>query len=1212
MKTNISVVAALAVVLALFGVSSLPKKETPSGSVINGTSKSSKTVDRKSPPTSERTAACSQIRKRLLRYSASPNLPGSCYEDGKAPTSSSDASLSADMKFVIAIVPNPVTTHLSLFFDRQVEIIQQAAQDEFYSYDSSWLPWDDTQREYELLADQLIADREKSLTKQQPGILVFHSPKEDTDTPYQHGLLVFLVGEQPTGGIDDPQFENAIQWIKTLAPTRKNEPLNILGPTFSGSLPSLARELVATGFSAGFRTFRISSGSVSSQPSVEGFRNFLRHNKTQTDLGTFQTFMESDSIMITRFCKFLRQEGYGPDRLAILSEDETAFGSSGADGERSECDVSKGGPIYLYYPRDIAALRSAYEQQSIFNSAKQASSQSQPSTTLRGDLSEPASSEHDTVRTYAGQLTPLAQESILLGIAKTLTEKNVQFVVLRSSNSLDQIFLSQFLRMAYPSGRIVIDGSDLLFSRGAEGASLRGVMMLSNYPLIRMEQDWTAPLRTNSSRAYRVFGQDVVEGLYVAARDLLKSDHAENTDLIPIRDYSAPAWAVRENDNIRENQHSSTWLSVIGHRQFWPVAALNANTIGIRQDNPSKRLLSPIENTGYNDYRVQHLPFDMIGFLVICLAWSAWHLVCYCRGSINGFSSMLACFAPLNDAAYRRLTFIGSLLMGMLAVVIGRDTGAFSDDLAAGPKILLISATAVILVVSWLSYAKNLGRAALYAKSPGAAAGAPPLANKDSKIEAVSWLIAVIALLAVACYLGLLGRLTVANRFPTYWRSLSILSGVSPLLPQILLIAGFYGWFWFSLQGLALFGEDRPLLPKDEELPKLDGVSILPMFSREDAGDPIESAARPLTTLYSRYLAGIFGLVALLVLLALQGVTLGTLGDRRFGVMILVCLSLSIALVLANTVQLLQTWSRLRRLLVFLDRLPLRRTLAALKGLCWGTVWKMSGNVLEERYRVISRQFESLRHLSNLIGQTPPEDLVPTVKEDIVARLKACSDQGGKFAKWYVSLKCDEYVSDLTALKEFQEKLAETAGYVMDAVILPAWQKETESLIFDRSYVQSKKDKPEKDAKQENVIPVVKVPSHVQAAEEFFVLPYLGFIQNILGRIRTIVLGSLCVFVFATFSVSSYPFDPLPVLAGIFIAVFLLAGATMTLVYASMHRNATLSYITNTEPGQLGSQFWFQLFTFGVGPLLGLLTTIFPSISDFVVSWLQPSMQSIK
>jgi len=35
-------------------------------------------------------------------------------------------------------------------------------------------------------------------------------------------------------------------------------------------------------------------------------------------------------------------------------------------------------------------------------------------------------------------------------------------------------------------------------------------------------------------------------------------------------------------------------------------------------------------------------------------------------------------------------------------------------------------------------------------------------------------------------------------------------------------------------------------------------------------------------------------------------------------------------------------------------------------------------------------------------------------------------------------------------------------------------------------------------------------------------------------------------------------------------------------------------------------------FTFGVGPLLGLLTTLFPSITDFVVSWLQPSSQAIE
>jgi hypothetical protein len=84
------------------------------------------------------------------------------------------------------------------------------------------------------------------------------------------------------------------------------------------------------------------------------------------------------------------------------------------------------------------------------------------------------------------------------------------------------------------------------------------------------------------------------------------------------------------------------------------------------------------------------------------------------------------------------------------------------------------------------------------------------------------------------------------------------------------------------------------------------------------------------------------------------------------------------------------------------------------------------------------------------------------------------------------------------------------------------------------------------------------VPEHVLAAEEFFVLPYVGFIQNTLGRIRTIVLSSLFLFAATTLAVSSYPFDPLPVLGGIFLGVFVVAGGTMILVFTQMNRDATL------------------------------------------------------
>src|SRR5260370_17203378 len=78
--------------------------------------------------------------------------------------------------------------------------------------------------------------------------------------------------------------------------------------------------------------------------------------------------------------------------------------------------------------------------------------------------------------------------------------------------------------------------------------------------------------------------------------------------------------------------------------------------------------------------------------------------------------------------------------------------------------------------------------------------------------------------------------------------------------------------------------------------------------------------------------------------------------------MFLVCLDICCTLAIVETWRLCQLWEELRRLLAFLDRLPLRRTLASLRGFSWGGVWKMSGNVLEVRYKVISRQMECMNH----------------------------------------------------------------------------------------------------------------------------------------------------------------------------------------------------------------------------------------------------------
>jgi hypothetical protein len=111
---------------------------------------------------------------------------------------------------------------------------------------------------------------------------------------------------------------------------------------------------------------------------------------------------------------------------------------------------------------------------------------------------------------------------------------------------------------------------------------------------------------------------------------------------------------------------------------------------------------------------------------------------------------------------------------------------------------------------------------------------------------------------------------------------------------------------------------------------------------------------------------------------------------------------------------------------------------------------------------------------------------------------------------------------------------------------------------------------------------------------------------------RAILLGIVWLFVATTLAFASYPFQPLNALGAVFMAVFALFGAVTIVVYAQMCRDATLSHITDTNPGELGWEFWSRLATFGIGPLLGLLTTLFPSISDFLFSWFQPSVGALK
>jgi hypothetical protein len=859
----------------------------------------------------------------------------------------------------------------------------------------------------------------------------------------------------------------------------------------------------------------------------------------------------------------------------------------------------------------MAALRTAYQANSIFNQSTSPQPSDNQRSRLPSDLADPEGKSHDSIRSYSGNQKPLSQEAYLLAVVDSLRTRKIQSVILRSTNAFDQIFLARYLRRAYPNARIVIDGADRLFERESDAMGMAGTMTLTTYPLLELQRLRASGAGDNPGE--RQFNADYSEGAYIALRLLIATglDGDGHTCVlkpplepgalspwppadcqmptISLPDYRVPSWTLTEPTVQDANLSDApvTWLSILTRSGYWPIAAMDENALKTGSQ------LHPLGDT------IQ-LPLEFQLFVLSLLAFSCFHLWCCSEASFTSKPAFLAHFANPGRPAHFILIAAGSVFAALLPLFAGlayglfdRNAAMFSNRNAIGIMVLLTCALALA------SAFMNVSR----------------VTELNSKIQK-TFTPAIVGTILCLIFFGIISwnsvsnELLPANRYFTYFRSVHILSRVSPVVPIAVLLLGLYAWFWQSLHGLALFGSDRARLPGESDLKLVnpsggDRLGVLKMFGQEHA-QKTEDCARPLNRRTIVTWGVVFtALVVILVLLS-GDVPLRSLGTKFYSKVFFYSLLACVSLMLAESIQLLNTWAKLRELLKFLDRLPLRRTLAGLRGFSWGSVWRMSGNVLDVRYKLLSRQLECLGHTQlTLLEQMKVRGLAG-LPADCVSALDDTRARGGEFAVWYAENYTEADAGDFGKLTTFQESAAKAAGALFVNVLIPEWRLEKRSLVLDGAPPSGDSDDDHHKA------PPASTKDHVRNAEEFVCLPYLGFVQNILGRMRTIVMSILCLFVAATIAISSYPFDPRQELGGAMIALFVFLGAVILYVYAQMHRDTTLSHITNTVPGRLGIDFWIKLVGVGVVPLLGLLTTIFPGISDFVFSWLQPGLQSIR
>jgi hypothetical protein len=111
---------------------------------------------------------------------------------------------------------------------------------------------------------------------------------------------------------------------------------------------------------------------------------------------------------------------------------------------------------------------------------------------------------------------------------------------------------------------------------------------------------------------------------------------------------------------------------------------------------------------------------------------------------------------------------------------------------------------------------------------------------------------------------------------------------------------------------------------------------------------------------------------------------------------------------------------------------------------------------------------------------------------------------------------------------------------------------------------------------------------------------------------RTMVVAAIGMYIFILLAISSYPFSPSPMIFTLALTLIVLLVSAIGIVYAQMHREATLSRLTDTKEGELGSEFWLQFGSAGALPILTLFAAQFPAISRVVYSFLQPILQSVK
>jgi hypothetical protein len=741
--------------------------------------------------------------------------------------------------FLIATVPEPISSRLPHFFDGFVESLQSAAEASGYTLDRFALPW--VEKEDGARDDSPLW--QTRLFESVPGLILLRNPQD------RKLLLIFLVGETPTTGIHKQAMFSALDqtaqfysWDPKHAELPAGFPqvsdpaaaLRIMGPSFSGSAMSLRFVIDKWSDSRGNPPairFRIISGTATAIDSTWLSQAAGGH-------ASFQATVPPDAETLQAVACYVGELGYS--KIAILTESNTAYGQNatnqtvkkkGGSGQtQGACEDGQSAPdiISLPFPMDISRLRVAASVTTPQQAAGSGTASSKP---ISRHLSQQGGAEPREVIPSFSDLTVQSAELTLANLLSTIAREQYSYVGIVATDVRDATFLAREAREHCPATVLFTLNSDLLYAYPDVNSATRGMVIATPYPLFNLEQLWTYAYGGDKKRLQ--FANQAAEGVYNATLALLNQDSG-------MVDYGTPLAAPSNPQAIKQHK-PALWLTAIGSGESLPIRLLDWKDDGNYTYSPPSaagtRKSSGKLSVGRGIY-AENSVVAVIALNLFLAAISLMTIIQYWRPEKRGTGQISELLGDPASTAYwsecRLFLLCAAMsLLSLFLVVLAAFCLPFMTAKVLGSSLQTtltprIAAILAIVTLTLLLLAVHTLISALR-KAPHDQRGSAPevvffalfgcaVVFLLASILGISWLESVNLWPAIGLFIHL--------------RSFDLGGGLSPLLPLTCVALGACFWALCSFRRLRLLDVLRAMGTVEKSQPWLSFLSLdVPSFS---------------------------------------------------------------------------------------------------------------------------------------------------------------------------------------------------------------------------------------------------------------------------------------------------------------------------------------------------------------------------------------------